>query len=86
MFGLHDNIFKRPIFQYGLLKVSQISESKIILSTRIIFSCKFITFKSLVTEEASQFPLGMTFRAVSKEATKLTVSFSKPPAPSVDVS
>lgn len=28
---------------------------------------------------------GMTFRAVSKEATKLTVSFSKPPAPSVDV-
>lgn len=28
--------------------------------------------------------LGMTFRAVSKEATKLTVSFSKPPAPSVD--
>ena len=29
--------------------------------------------------------LGMTFRAVSKEATKLTVSFSKPPAPSVDV-
>ena len=28
---------------------------------------------------------GMTFRAVSKEATKLTVSFSKPPVPSVDV-
>ncbi|XP_015769684.1 PREDICTED: cyclin-D1-binding protein 1 homolog [Acropora digitifera] len=28
--------------------------------------------------------LGMTTRAVSKEATKLTVSFSKPPAPSVD--
>ena len=28
---------------------------------------------------------GMTFKAVSKEATKLTVSFSKPPAPSVEV-
>lgn len=28
---------------------------------------------------------GMTARAVSKEATKLTVSFSKPPTPSVDV-
>lgn len=28
--------------------------------------------------------LGMTFKAVSKEATKLTVSFSKPPAPSVE--
>lgn len=28
--------------------------------------------------------LGMTFRAVSKEATKLTISFSKPPVPSVD--
>lgn len=27
----------------------------------------------------------MTFKAVSKEATKLTVSFSKPPAPSVEV-
>ncbi|KAJ7383137.1 Cyclin-D1-binding protein 1 [Desmophyllum pertusum] len=26
----------------------------------------------------------MTFRAVSKEATKLTISFSKPPAPSAD--
>ena len=32
------------------------------------------------------FPSGMTFRAVSKEATKLTISFSKPPVPSVDVS